>query len=138
MRDTTRGGMGVSRSNHNVRLRVLGSELGTNTLNQLITQRLPTRQSIQNDNEVTLAGSPIHSNKSTSILTSMHAAPLLRRVTVTHETYLSRLTGDISCTGTHQVGRGLRCLGRRRGHGHLPRGQDCGGGNEAGRTNTCQ
>ena len=135
MRNTTRSCMGVGRSNHNVRLIVYGAKLSADTLNQFIAQRLPARQRVQDNNEVALTRSAIHSNESTCVLTSMYAAALLGRVAIAHEADFTRLTGNIRCTRTNQVGGSASTL-RNRGRGrNLTGGKNCGSRNKACCTN---
>ena len=121
--------------NHNVRLIVRGAKLSADTLHQLITQRLPTGQRIEYNDEVALTGGAIHSNESACVLASMHTATLLRGLTVTHEADLTGLTGNIRCTRTHQVGGSTSAL-RNRGCGrNLTGRKNCGSRNKACCTN---
>ena len=136
MRNTTRSCMGVGRSNHNVRLIVYGAKLSTNTLNQFITQRLPASQRIEHNNEIALTRSAIHSNESTCVLTSMYAAALLGRVAIAHEADFTRLTGNIRCTRTNQVGGSASTLRNRGRSCNLTCGKNCRSSNKAGRANT--
>ena len=130
--------MGVGSGNHNVRLIVRRTKLSADTLHQLITQRLPTGQRIEYNNEVALTRSSIHSDESACVLASMHTATLLRGLTVTHEADLTGLTGNIRCPRTHQVGGGARAL-RSRGCGrNLTGRKNCGSRNKACRTNTSE
>ena len=135
MRNATRSCVGVSRGNHNVRLVVCGAKLCTDTLDQFITQRLPARQRVQDNNEVALTGGAVHRNKSASILASMHTATLLGRVAIAHETDFTGLTGNIRRTRTNQVGGSASTL-RNRGRGrNLTGGKNCGSRNKACCTN---
>ena len=135
VRNATRSRMSVGRGNHNVRLVVRGAKLCTDALHQFITQRLPTGQRVQNNDEVALTRGAIHRNKSTSILASMHTATLLGRVTIAHEADFTGLTGNIRRTRTHQVGGGARAL-RSRGCGrNLTGRKNCGSHNKACCTN---
>ena len=54
VRNTTGGRMGVGSGNHNVRFIVRRTKLSANTLHQFVTQRLPTGQRIEYNNEVAL------------------------------------------------------------------------------------
>ena len=138
MGNAARGGMRMSCGNHDVRFRVFRSILGADTLDQLISERLPASESIQHHDEVTLTAGTVNSNKGASILTGMHAATLLGSLAVAHETDLAGFTGNIGCAGTHEVGRGLGGLSRGGRPGHLAGRQNCGGGNQAGGAHTCQ
>ena len=122
--------------NHNVRLIVRGAKLSADTLHQLITQRLPTGQRIEYNNEVALTRSSIHSNESACVLASMHTATLLRGLTVTHEADLTGLTGNIRRTCTNQVGGSTGALRGRSCRRNLASGKNCGCRNEACSTNT--
>ena len=127
--------MGVGSGNHNVRLIVRRTKLSADTLHQLITQRLPTGQRIEYNNEVALTRSSIHSDESACVLASMHTATLLRRVTIAHEANFTGLTGNIRRTRTYQVGGSTSALrGRGRGR-NLTGGKNCGSRNKACCTN---
>ena len=135
VRNTTGGRMGVGSGNHNVRLIVRRTKLSADTLHQLITQRLPTGQRIEYNNEVALTRSSIHSDESACVLASMHTATLLRRVTIAHEANFTGLTGNIRRTRTYQVGGSTSAL-RSRGRGrNLTGGKNCGSRNKACCTN---
>ena len=136
--NAARGRMRMSCGNHDVRFRVFRSILGADTLDQLISERLPAGESIQHHDEVTLTAGTVNSNKGASILTGMHATTLLGSLAVAHETDLAGFTGNIGCAGTHEVGRGLGGLSRGGRPGHLAGRQNCGGGNQAGGAHTCQ
>ena len=135
VRNATGGRVGVSRGNHNIRLIVCGAKLCTDTLNQLITQRLPARQRVQDNNEVALTGGAIHRDKSASILASMHTATLLGRVAIAHEADFTGLTGNIRRTRTHQIGGSTSALRNRDRCRNLTGGKNCGSRNEACCTN---
>ena len=138
VRNTTRSCVGVSRGNHNVRLIVCGAKLSPDTLDQLITQRLPTGQRIEHNDEVTLTGGSVHSNESARILASMHTAALLRGLAITHEADLAGLTGNIRRARTNQV-RGSTGALRSRGCGrNLTGRKNCGSCNKTCRANASE
>ena len=136
VRDTARSCVSVGCSNHNVRFIVHRTKLSADTLHQLITQRLPTGQRIEYNNEVALTRGSIHSNESACVLASMHTATLLRGLTVTHEADLTGLTGNIRRTCTNQVGGSTGALRGRSCRRNLASGKNCGCRNKARCTNT--
>ena len=138
VRNATRSCVGVSRGNHNVRLVVRGAKLCTDALHQFITQRLPASQRVQDNNEVALPRGAVHSDKSASILASMHTATLLGRVTIAHEADFTGLTGNIRSARTNQVGGSTGAL-RSRGCGcNLTCGKNCGSRNKTCRANASE